>query len=85
MAQEPTEIVVSRHDGKALIGILASLEGLISAGRITSDEVSYFRKRMARDGVITLESATSDEATADVETGLKDLNMRMRRSLGEVW
>jgi hypothetical protein len=83
MTEEAVEMSVSREDSKALIGILASLEGLISAGRITSDEVSYFRKRMTRDGVIGLNSAASDDATADVETGLGELILRMRRSLGE--
>ncbi|WP_440708720.1 hypothetical protein [Herbiconiux sp. YIM B11900] len=85
MTDETSGIDVRRDDGKALIGVLAVLEGLIRAGRIGPSEVSSFRRRLARDGVIEVDDSTSDDGSTDVEIGLGELNARLRRSLGEMW
>ncbi len=85
MNEDASAISIDRDDGRILIGILASLEGLISAGRIEPPEVRYFRRRMAKDGAIAAAEETEGSGTVDVEAGLGELIVRIRRSLGEKW
>ncbi|WP_291055373.1 hypothetical protein [Herbiconiux sp.] len=85
MTEDTSGIDIRRDDGKALIGVLAVLEGLIRAGRIGPSEVTSLRRRLARDGVIEVDDRVTDGGTDDVATGLGDLNVRLRRALGEVW
>jgi hypothetical protein len=85
MTEDTSGIDIRRDDGKALIGVLAVLEGLIRAGRIGASEVSSFRQRLVRDGVIEVDDRVTDGGSTDVEIGLGELNARLRRSLGEVW
>lgn len=70
-----------RH-AAVLIGVLASLEGLIQAGRIGEQEVEYFRRRLRTDGYLPNDSdpGTNDR---DVRQKLNDLNQRIRYVLGE--
>jgi hypothetical protein len=69
---------LTRQDAAALIGILAVLEGEMSAGNVDEQAVDHFRRRLIDDGLVS--GAPGDE---DVPATLGELNQRVRFALGE--
>jgi hypothetical protein len=67
---------LTRQDAAALIGILAVLEGEMSAQNIDETAVDHLRRRLTDDGLLTGEDD-------DVPVALHALNQRVRVALGE--
>jgi hypothetical protein len=67
---------LTRQDAAALVGILAVLEGEISASNVEEKAVDHLRRRLADDGLLNGE----DE---DVPAALDALHQRVRFALGE--
>ncbi len=68
---------LTQQDARALIGVLATLEGHILVGDVDVAAVDHLRRRLVQDGVIS-------EADEDgVPRGLERLNHSVRAALGE--
>lgn len=77
-AHEPCPRPLLVRDARALIGILAGLEGESLIGQLDEGTSAYLRGRLARDGMLP-ESSTS----RDLRQALNDLNQRLRYVSGE--
>lgn len=71
-----TDRTLSASEVSALIGVLASVAGLVMAGRVSGEDVNYLRRRMLDDGIIAADSEAG--AGADVSDGLEQLVKRLR-------
>ena len=76
----PTPRTLQTQDVKALIGLLACLEGELMAeeGDDVPDWAKRFTNRLSRDGLLT-----ADADGRQVRQSLNDLNQRLRYVLGE--
>ncbi len=66
---------LTQQDARALIGVLATLEGHILVGDVDVAAVDHLRRRLVQDGM-----AADDE---DVPAALYRLNSAVRTALGE--
>ena len=67
---------LTQQDARALIGVLATLEGHIVVGDVDVAAVDHLRRRLVQDGIL----AADDE---DVPAALYRLNSAVRTALGE--
>ena len=65
------------RDLSALVGLLATLEGLIQAGRVDDEVAARLGRRLEADGV------SQGSGEREVRQALNDLNHRVRFALGE--
>lgn len=68
---------LSDGDLAALLGVLATVEGLIMVGRVDSQDVAHLGRRLQADG------ASQGDGEREVRQALNDLNQRLRYALGE--
>ncbi len=69
-----------RRDAIALIGLTATLDGLVMSGQMDPHARERLRSRLRRDGAIPSEAAEPGE---ELSAALDALNQRLRWVLGE--
>jgi hypothetical protein len=67
-------VVVADHDVRALVGLLAVLEGGVLLGQLDPDLSDRLAKRLDRDGI---------SSEADLASAVSVLNQRLRTARGE--
>lgn len=72
---------LSQRDAIALIGLTATLGGLVMAGHIHPQDRQAIRSRLHRSG--TIPAGTAIENDQDISDALDALNQRLRWVLGE--
>ena len=72
---------LSQRDAIALIGLTATLNGLVRSGNIDPHARERLRSRLHRDGALPSEVAT--EPGEELSAALDALNQRLRWVLGE--
>lgn len=73
---------LSTRDAAALVGVLASLEGLVVAAGLDEQAVQVLLRRLESDGIAAPQSEGLDPR-ANLRQSLHELDQQLRYALGE--